>query len=361
MTLKGCLVYPVVLLIGALLLVVVFGLAGSLLLISSGFLSQLGIPTILPEPVLPTILLPAESITETTTILGFKTGFTNTMLATLLVDVILVTVSIIGTRKIRAGDESAMIPSGLQNFLELIIESLYNMVEVILGERTRKMFWLGATIFLFILLANWMELIPGFDSIGWLEHPHEEGMAAYGISKLGPINMLKGPAITTAAEAKQESDTGVESHEEEGYVLVPFLRAANTDLNTTLALALISVVMVQVYSIKALGWGGYIGKFIRTRKIGEKKLMGLIDTFVGVLEAISEVSKIISFAFRLFGNIFAGAVLIFVMAFLIPFLLPGMMVFYGLELFVGVIQAFVFMMLTFVFIATATASHEESH
>ena len=89
--------------------------------------------------------------------------------------------------------------------------------------------------------------------------------------------------------------------------------------------------------------------------------MGLLDTFVGVLEAISEFSKIISFTFRLFGNIFAGAVLLFVMGYLIPFLFPGVMIFYGLELFVGAIQALVFMMLTFVFISTATVAHGEDH
>jgi len=102
---------------------------------------------------------------------------------------------------------------------------------------------------------------------------------------------------------------------------------------------------------------GYLGKFVAIKRLWQGKLMGLLDLFVGLLESVSEVSKFISFAFRLFGNIFAGQVLLFVMGFLIPFLVFGSMVFWGLEVFVGVIQAFVFMMLTFVFIAQATAGH----
>ena len=343
---KGCLIY-----------IIVLAVIGGLLLISSGFLANLGIDTLLPEPVLPTILLPAEPISGTVEILGFNTGLTNTMLATLLADIVLVALAFFGTRKLRAGDESAMIPSGLQNLMEMIVEALYNLAEGILGTRTRKVFWLGATIFLFVLFANWMELIPGFDSIGWLEHPHEEGITAYNRSELGPIGKLQGPAIEPAEAAQAEG----EHHEGEGWVLVPFLRAANTDLNVTVTLALVSVVMTQVYSIRALGWGGYLGKFLQTKRMGEGNAMGLIDTFVGVLEAIAEFAKIISFAFRLFGNIFAGAVLLFVMGFLIPFLFPGVMIFYGLELFVGAIQALVFMMLTFVFISAATAAHGEGH
>ena len=355
---KGCLIYIILLLV-----------IGVLLLVGSGFLTTLGIDTWSAkwfgiEPALPTILLPAEPITNTVEILGFKTGFTNTLLATLLADLVLLGLAFFGTRKLRSGDPSAMVPTGLQNLLEMVIEALYNLAEGILGKRARKVFWLGATIFLFVLVANWMELIPGFDSIGWLEHPHEAGMTAYNRKELGPIGLITGPAVEPA-EASHETATEESAegaHEvHEGWVLVPFLRAANSDLNTTLALALISVVMTQVYSIQALGLGGYLGKFLQTKRMGEGNAMGIIDTIVGLLEAIAEFAKIISFAFRLFGNIFAGAVLLFVMGYLIPFVFPGVMIFYGLELFVGAIQALVFMMLTFVFISVATAAHGEGH
>lgn len=364
---KGCLVYIIILLV-----------VGVLLLVGSGFLTTLGIETWSAkwfgiEPALPTILLPAEPITGTTELLGFKTGFTNTLLATLLADIVLLALAFFGTRKLRSGDPAAMIPTGLQNFLETIIEALYNLAEGILGKRARKVFWVGATIFLFVLVANWMELIPGYDSVGLLAHPHEEGITAYNRKELGPIGLITGPAVEPAEaahEAATTEETGEATHEAAaegehaelaGWVLVPFLRAANTDLNTTLALALVSVVMTQVYSIQALGLGGYLGKFLQTKRMGNGNPMGIIDTFVGILEAIAEFAKIISFAFRLFGNIFAGAVLLFVMGFLIPFFFPGVMIFYGLELFVGAIQALVFMMLTFVFISAATAAHGEGH
>ena len=183
-------------------LVIALILVGVLCGLSSGFLANLGVGTLLPEPVLPTIMLPAEPISGTIEILGFKTGLTNTMLATLLADIILVALAFFGTRKLPAGDKAAMVPSGLQNFLEVIVEGLYNMAQGILGERTRKVFWLGATIFLFILVANWMELVPGYDSIGWLEHPHEEGIRAYHRDELGPVGMLKGPAVEPAESGR---------------------------------------------------------------------------------------------------------------------------------------------------------------
>jgi F-type H+-transporting ATPase subunit a len=125
-----------------------------------------------------------------------------------------------------------------------------------------------------------------------------------------------------------------------------------------LALALISVIMTQVYGIQALGFGEYLQRYLRMGRLAAGDfVMGLVDLFVGALEAVAEFAKIISFTFRLFGNIFAGAVLLFVMSYLIPLVFPGVMIFYGLEIFVGAIQALVFMMLTFVFIAVATTSH----
>jgi F-type H+-transporting ATPase subunit a len=229
------------------------------------------------------------------------------------------------------------------------------MAESILGAKARKVFWLGATIFIFILVANWMELIPGFDSVGIIEEAHE------GMEPAEKGSILGIPALVGPLEA-EEGEHG--EHEEHGYVLVPLLRAANTDLNTTLALAIIAMVMVQVYGVRELGGKEYFGKFLQTKRIGDGNPMGLIDVFVGVLESVSEFAKIISFTFRLFGNIFAGQVLLFVMSFLIPFLFFGVLVFWGLEIFVGAIQALVFMMLTFVFLSMAMAGHgdhQEEH
>jgi F-type H+-transporting ATPase subunit a len=351
---KGCLYVAILFLVVALMC----GL-------SSGFLASIGTPALLDgvlgEPALPTVSLPAERITGSVEILGFKTGLTNTMLATLLTDVILIVLAIWATRKIRSGSQAAWVPRGLQNAAEMVIEVLYSFAEAVLGKRARQVFWLGATIFLFVWFANWMELIPGVDSIGWVEKPHEP-MTTYHTDKLLGLTTVVGPAITPEEHEAGETHTA-EEHETggvctEGCILVPFVRAAATDLNVTLALALTAMVMVQVYGLRTLG-AAYLTKFVNATNLSKGNPMGAIDLFVGGLETISEVAKVISFAFRLFGNIFAGQVLLFVMGFLIPFLVFGVMIFWGLEVFVGLIQAFVFMMLTFVFIAQAVAGHGE--
>ncbi len=124
----------------------------------------------------------------------------------------------------------------------------------------------------------------------------------------------------------------------------------------TVALALISVVMTQVIGLRALG-ASYLTKFINTGGVFTRPVFGLIDFLVGILELVSEISKLLSFSFRLFGNIFAGSVLFFVIGTLIPVFVQSMVL--GLEFFVGLIQAVVFGMLTMVFMAQATQGHGE--
>jgi F-type H+-transporting ATPase subunit a len=145
-------------------------------------------------------------------------------------------------------------------------------------------------------------------------------------------------------------------------MLVPFLRGISVDLNFTVALALISVVMIQVVGFRAQGFG-YLSKFFNTRTMFKAPFFGAMDFLVGLLELISELSKILSFAFRLFGNMFAGIVLVAIVAGLLGkiSILPSMIMMF--ELFVGLIQAFVFGMLTMVFMAQATQGHghEEEH
>ena len=146
----------------------------------------------------------------------------------------------------------------------------------------------------------------------------------------------------------------------EGVVLVPFFRAPSTDLNFTLALALIAVFLSQYFGVKTQKLG-YFKKFFDISGFKQGAMMGVIMVFVGLLELIAEFARIISFSFRLFGNVFAGEVLLLVMAFLIPYI--ASLPFYGLELFVGFIQALVFMMLALVFFTLATQGHgsEEHH
>ncbi len=314
---------------------------------------------------LPAIVLPAEAI--------FKLGpfaITNTIIATILVDIILIVLAILGTRKMKD------IPSGLQNVLEWFIEVFYNLNEDISGKKmVKKFFPIFMTILSFLLIANWMSLVPGVDSIGKLE-PLEYAYQVAGVTTgyktvelpLGIRTLSRAQGMyTLTAEDKAALDAAKEEAEAHGgeeethheselgyYVVAPFVRPAATDLNVPLAIALISVVWTQVVGVQVLG-GSYFRKFFLPAMTGMK----VIDLFVGLLELVSEFAKIISFTFRLFGNVFAGAVLLFVMSFLVPFFVP--LPFYGLELFVGFMQAFVFAILTLIFMVMATVSHAPGH
>jgi len=137
-------------------------------------------------------------------------------------------------------------------------------------------------------------------------------------------------------------------------VVVPFARALSTDLNFTLALALISVVMTQVIGVQAQGIH-YFSKFLNFTTMFKKPFLGFMDFIVGLLETISEFSKILSFTFRLFGNMFAGMVLMALVGVMVPIFVPSLIMFF--ELFIGAIQAFVFGMLTLTFMAQATQGH----
>ena len=302
------------------------------------------------------IQLPAESITAEPIVSDFR--ITNTMVATWVAIVVLVAISFLATRRL------SDVPRGLQNVVEIVIEGFLGLAESVAGpERARRFLPLVMTIFIFIVAANWLGILPGFGTIGRIETVQEvvhhaeakaekdgehadlsqikvqvfegDGFIAY-----LPFNSI-GTEIT-AAEADQ-----LEEGKQAG-VLVPFLRSANTDVNTTLAIALVAMFMVHMWGFTTLGFFGHMGKYINFRG-------GPIGLFVGVLEAISEVARVISFTFRLFGNIFAGEVLLVAMAFLLP--LVGIIPFLGLELFVGMIQAFIFAMLTLVFATMATVSH----
>ncbi len=214
-----------------------------------------------------------------------------------------------------------IIPSFAQSFLELVIEGLYNLFNGILAEHTKKIFPLLATLFLFIITANWLGLLPGVGSI-YIEED------------------LK--------EVRQEEIIDEDLAHPEEIKKVPLFRGATADLNTTLALALVAVASIQYYGVKSLGFKTHLSKYLNFKDP--------IYFFVGILEIISELSRVISFAFRLFGNIFAGEVLLTIFASLIPFIVP--IPFLALEVFVGFIQALVFVLLTAVLLNVAM-SHSE--
>ncbi len=212
----------------------------------------------------------------------------------------------------RVTKNPTVVPRGLQNIVEIIFEALLNLVESVTNDKkqARQFFPLVATIFLFVLFSNWAGLLPGLGTIGL-------------------------------------------SHVKDGHAtIIPFLRSTSADLNFTLALSLITVITVQFTGIAAMGIVNYGKKFLISPF---HKPYG-IGTVVGVLELVSEVGKIISFTFRLFGNVFAGEVLLTVMLHLVPYFLP--LPFMFLEVFVGFIQAVVFAMLTLVFLKTATFEPE---
>jgi F-type H+-transporting ATPase subunit a len=231
---------------------------------------------------------------------------TNSLLSTWVVMAILIVISWLATRNLR------MIPSGLQNVMEMVVGGFYDFYKTIVGERIKSFYPLLLSLFFFIIIANWFGLLPGVGTVGFF------------VTK---------PAESAAAKSVTE--------------FVPLLRGANADLNTTIALALITIFLVQFFAFKAAGIH-YAKRFIN--------LSNPLNFFLGLLEILSEASRIISFAFRLFGNIFAGEVLLAVMAFLMPFIAP--LPFLSLELFVGFIQALVFSMLAAVFLTVAVDEGE---
>jgi len=305
-------------------------------------------------PILPHVQLPAETLSEHPLFSIPGVGdiyLTNTLVATLIADVILLVLAFTIRSAIRSGE---LVLTGLGAAIEAMLEALYGLAETSAGKWAKSIFPWMATIVMLVLVVNWMELIPGVDSIGLLHHS-EEGYLVQQVGKIGDtelMTILPAP-VTTEAEGIGDPTAS--------YEVVPFVRVASTDLNFTVALALIAVTMTQVYGVRALG-ASYFTKFFNVKTLFSKPIFGVIDFAVGLLELVSEFSKIISFSFRLFGNIFAGSVLLFVIGSLVPVLAQSG--FLMLEFFVGMIQAIVFGMLTMVFMAQATAGHgheDEAH
>jgi F-type H+-transporting ATPase subunit a len=269
---------------------------------------------------LPEIVIAPETIF---TLWGFPV--TNTLLATWISIAVLVLLFFFGTRR------QDLIPSGLQNALEWLVEALLGLVEGVSGkEKGRRFFPLVATFFIFIVTCNMLDIIPGVDTIGTIkvdEVAKVGGQPVLGFLLFGPISN----AIT------------------------PWLRPATTDLNLTLAMAVVSVVVTQGFGFYMLGPKEHGTKYFNFRALIKHFPMGIVDFIVGLLEIVSELGRIISFSFRLFGNIFAGSVLLAVFAFLLP--VVATILFIPFEIFVGVVQALVFALLTLVFMEIGTTSH----
>jgi len=246
---------------------------------------------------------------------------TNSLLNSWLVVLIVVILALfLQRRKIR------LIPRGLQNALEMVFELFFGLFDMVTGSRakTLKFAPFVMTFFFFVLISNWMGLLPGVGSIGQVALEHGEK------------------------------------------VFIPYFRGGTADLNTTLALAIIGVVMSHILGVIALGWWKYLNKFLNFKVLLEipKKvikeptilLVNPIKFFVGVIEIIGEFAKIASLSFVLFGNIFAGEVLLASMSAILAFGLP--LPFMFLEVIVGLIQALIFSILVLIYLSIATTAEE---
>lgn len=242
------------------------------------------------------VVLKAE---ELGTFLGFP--ITNSLLMTWLVMALLIGFAVLFRKKI------ALVPGKLQTAIEWVFESAFNYIAETLGSEklAKRFFPLLATIFLFVLVANELAFLPGVGSVGFTDHGH----------------------------------------------FVPLLRAPAADLNLTLALAAISFLVIEITGIFALGAWRHAGRYFN--------FTSPLNFAVGIIELVSNLGRLISFSFRLFGNIFAGEVMIVVAIFFMPYFLPVPLM--AFEMFVGVIQALVFAMLTLFFIKLAIMDPHESH
>src|SRR3989338_8088190 len=233
------------------------------------------------------------------------------MTNTLIMSWVVLAVLIVGAIILRY--RLTLLPGKAQVFLELLVGGAYGYVEEVLESKAlaRKFFPFLMTIFLFILTANWLEFIPGVGSVGFFAEPH-------GAAELG--------------------------HGE----FIPLLRSLATDLNMPLALAIIVFVVIEVAGMRTFGFFRYMSRFFPFGALRHGIAAGLLALLVGIIELVSEFIRLISFSFRLFGNIFAGEVLIAVALFFTPYIIP--VPFMAFEVFVGFIQAAIFAMLTLFFI-----------
>ncbi|MDQ2785923.1 MAG: F0F1 ATP synthase subunit A [Chloroflexota bacterium] len=267
---------------------------------------------------IPHVSLPAEEL--------FKIGplsITNSNLQMLLVMIGIVLFFALVTRKL------ALVPGRRQALAEIAVEGLFNFTVSTAGSRklARRIFPLAATLFIFILLANYSGLLPG---VGTIYITKNVPVAAAEVGNLKPeekTRLVTNPDGTMYLKNEQ----------------VPIFRSPNADLNMTLAMALIVVVLVQIMGLQAHGAGGYFKELFT-------------PVWLGPIHIVGEISRIVSLSFRLFGNIFGGEVLVTMMYALTFLVIPT--VFLGLELFFGLIQALIFFILTIVYIQLAVAGHD---
>jgi F-type H+-transporting ATPase subunit a len=326
-------------------------------IVASGVIAYAGPRWFAPlAPIKPGIVLPAEEIGPGWQLIpAFTVGsfrfpgvpFTNTVLSTLLTDGVLILIALLLVRPNVRGKNP--VPSKLYLGLEMLIEYFWDLTHSSVGVKwARRFFPIVMTIFLLIVAANTIKMIPGYETVGWLE-PAEAG----GAEKSNAVVPLAGNFYALVPPSEKGAPAG------ETYVLMPFLRGSSTDLNFPLALAVFVVGGIFVFGLWSQR-GAFLGKYFPFGRMIAVPLFGTIDFIVGLLEFILEFVKIISLSLRLFFNIFAGGVLLLIIGSMVAVILPaGLSAF---ELFVGAIQAYVFAMLAVIFFQEAVAVHaNEGH
>lgn len=329
-------------------------------------------------PVPPAVILPAEQAWPGLYILP-GVPLTNTMLSTFIATGLLFLVALFAVQPhVRSGQE---VPSNFfYHVMEVGVEFFWSTAQSMAGKWARPIFAFSMSIFLVVLMVNLFKLVPIHETIGYTKLAHGNIQGYETVPVLGgAVHLLNGSKPfseeTSAAEEHSEDAShseGEAAHGEESEYwnsaepcknceVVPTFRGAATDLNFTASLAIVTMLMVQVFGVMALG-RGYFTKFLNFTTIIKKPIFGLIDFLVGILELISEIAKVLSFSLRLFGVIFAGTLLLSIVSTLsfggaqpTIFFVPGLLL--GLELFVGIIQAYVFSTLALTFMSQATVSH----
>jgi F-type H+-transporting ATPase subunit a len=292
----------------------IFGAVGSAMLGTDQFLDkpEIHLP---PQPIFPADVRDEhlglldvdgeEGEAHFTPLGATEIAVTNTLLSSWVTTVVLILIFVTAARR------RSIIPGRFQGFVETMIEGVLGFATSVLGpDMARKTFPIVATIFFFVLFNAWIALLPFYQFLGFTH---------------------------------------------DGEIKAHILRSAGTDINMPLALALISFVFVEYWGFRARGFS-YLKKFFQLGKIFRGKPSGLIDAFVGFLELTSELVRVVSFTFRLFGNMTAGEILVVMITFLVPFVATQFV--FGLELLVGLIQAVIFAGLTLVFLSVAV-THEE--
>lgn len=247
---------------------------------------------------------------------------TNSLFTSTIVVFIIIIISIVVKLSIKK------IPRGIQNLFEIVIEGAENLCDQVTGDRkvTDKAFPIVFAIFMFVILNNWIGILP---------------LGGFGLVEMG----------------------------EHGNLFIPIIRSGTADINGTLPLAIMSVIGANIFGILSIGIWKTINKYLNFNVLGSiftkirKDPMILMTApimfAVGVLELVGEFAKVASLSFRLFGNVFAGEVLLASMGAILMYILPTP--FLLLEVMVGVIQAFIFAILTLVYYTIASSDHDEDH